>query len=72
MTFEELQKELQSPQITYQLHHILDDNPDTSYNKLNENLHTIMHKPFPIKYVKFNKYKEKKNQLNKRINFISS
>ena len=49
------------PNIVETFHTLVDSDANTSYNKFDDILHSLINKQFPIKYKRFNKYKNKNN-----------
>ena len=58
-SFSNLRNDLRSEHIKRKLKASLGSNPNTSYNNFNDILQSLINKNFPIKWVKFNKYKHK-------------
>ena len=55
-----LKNELQSQKMKSRLSNVIGNDPNSSYANLNKIMNELMQRHFPVKYVKFNKYKHKK------------
>ena len=57
-----LKNDIQSSAILQRLDNVIGPTPDISYDNFNTILQDLVNKHFPVKYVRFNKYKHKKNK----------
>ena len=55
-------EDLRSQEISNCFSNILENDPNASYEQFNNIISTVMDKHFPIKIMKFNKYKHKKTK----------
>jgi hypothetical protein len=60
--FQNFKAELQSDAMCEKFNSIASDNPNAGYNKFSEILRCLVDKHFPVKYVKFQKYKHKRSK----------
>lgn len=58
-SFSDFRKDLRSEHIKEKLKASLESNPNISYNNFNDIMQLLINKHFPIKWVKFDKYKHK-------------
>ena len=62
ISYENFRKDLQTTEMKIKLDNVISDNVNSSYENFNIILKDLTVKHFPVKYVKFNKYKHKRSK----------